>query len=91
MCACWFPTARLRAAGCFLQSSGGWQDVQRETITDNSVQLRVPVLVRHERDPYLYFLDISDGTLDFGLTTKEVRGATDVLRFSDMHVLVVVT
>lgn len=34
-------------------------------------QLGVPVRVRHERDPYLYFLDISDGTGDFGLKTSE--------------------
>jgi hypothetical protein len=36
-----------------------------------STSLQFPVQVRHERDPYLYFLDISDGSLDFGLTTGE--------------------
>ena len=33
--------------------------------------LQMAVTVRHERDPYLAFLDLSDGTKDFGLSTKE--------------------
>jgi hypothetical protein len=28
-------------------------------------------MVRHERDPYLYFLDISNGLKDFGLKRTE--------------------
>jgi hypothetical protein len=28
-------------------------------------------MVRHERDPYLAFLDISKGTTSFGLKTTE--------------------
>jgi hypothetical protein len=36
-----------------------------------SSALAVDVLVRSERDPYLYFLDISDGLRDFGLKRSE--------------------
>ena len=32
---------------------------------------RVNMHVRHEADPYLAFIDISEGSLDFGLSTSE--------------------
>lgn len=70
---------RLRtAAGCFLPldisafASGGggsWEEVQTEPATGGALQ--VPIQVRSERDPFLYFLDISGGTKNFGLTTGE--------------------
>ena len=34
-------------------------------------QLAIPVRVRHERDPYLEFLAISDGTGDYGVTPRK--------------------
>lgn len=58
-------------SGCFYES-GGWDAVKRESFS-GSTSLQVAVEVRHEADPYLYFLDISKGTMDFGLTTGEVR------------------
>jgi hypothetical protein len=55
-----------------------------EKFTQSS-PLAVDVLVRNEHDPYLYFLDISKGLRDFGLTRGEkVRnracGCTSVAR-----------
>ena len=60
-------------SGCFYVN-GGWQAVERDSFT-GSTSLQVAVEVRHQADPYLYFLDISNGTKDFGLTTGEVRGS----------------
>lgn len=58
--------------GCFINDPPGstWDDVRLQSIA-SVVQIAVPVRVRHERDPYLYFLDITDGTGDFGLKTSE--------------------
>ena len=72
-------TSRPRTcAGCFLNDfpATTWDDVRLQSVA-SVVQLAVPVRVRHERDPYLYFLDISDGRGDFGLKTSEkVRRCT---------------
>jgi hypothetical protein len=65
-------------SGCFLDpitlvgGSGAqqWDEVQYQAVS-NGASLAVKVRVRHERDPYLYFLDLSDGTLDFGLKRSE--------------------
>lgn len=65
-------------AGCFLNDfpATTWDDVRLQSVASVG-QLAVPVRVRHERDPYLYFLDISDGRGDFGLKTSEkVRRCT---------------
>lgn len=58
--------------GCFLNDfpATTWDDVRLQSVASVG-QLAVPVRVRHERDPYLYFLDISDGRGDFGLKTSE--------------------
>ena len=64
--------------------------MQRQSVTSSVVQLRVPVQVRHERDPYLYFLDISEGTLNFGLTTKEVCASAVVLVCTAVNLAAVV-
>lgn len=73
-CACLHirPT-QLCDAGCF-REAGGWQAVVRKPFSGGSTTLSIPVEIRHERDPYLYFLDISNGSLNFGLTTGEVCG-----------------
>eukprot|EP00892_Ulva_mutabilis_P004728 jgi/Ulvmu1/2627/UM014_0079.1 len=59
-------------SGCFLNNppSSSWDDARLESVASLS-GLRIPVRVRHEKDPYLYFLDISRGTGDFGLKTSE--------------------
>jgi hypothetical protein len=56
--------------GCF-HTGSGWTAVQKAPFQE-STTLQIPVTLRSERDPYLYFLDISDGSLNFGLTTGEV-------------------
>jgi hypothetical protein len=47
-----------------------WDLVQRSPV-EGAGSLQIPIEVRSERDPYLYFLDISDGAKDFGLTVGE--------------------
>lgn len=44
--------------------------METSAVQDSS-PLQIPIQVRHERDPYLYFLDISGGSKSFGLTTGE--------------------
>jgi hypothetical protein len=44
--------------------------VQRSPV-EGAGPLQIPIEVRSERDPYLYFLDISGGAKDFGLTPGE--------------------
>ena len=45
--------------------------MQRVAFTGGSEPLALALTVRSERDPYLYFLDISSGTKNFGLTAGE--------------------
>jgi hypothetical protein len=47
-----------------------WEQVQRSPV-EGAGPLQIPIEVRSERDPYLYFLDISGGAKDFGLTPGE--------------------
>ena len=58
-------------AGCYLQPlSKQWQQADLQSFKQGG-PLAVDVLVRHEQDPYLYFIDISEGRLDFGLSRGE--------------------
>ena len=50
--------------------SGGWVESVFD-VQQVGAPVTVDVLVRHENDPYLAFVDISDGSLDFGLSTAE--------------------
>lgn len=50
-----------------------WQTYETTTLGSDGAS-NIDVTVRHERDPYLYFLDISKGLRDFGLKrTEKVR------------------
>ena len=64
-------TAPQMYVGCFVNDArSGWKVF--ETSSATSLQpVTVGLTVRNENDPYLYFLDISRGTRNFGLATKE--------------------
>ena len=56
-------------AGCYYRNKSwdatNWAQQQLGHV------VKINVSLRHEADPYLAFLDISDGTKDFGMSTKE--------------------
>lgn len=67
----------ILGAGCF-RTATSWLHEERKAINSPPTlpALAATVTVRSERDPYLAFLDLSDGSKDFGLSTKEkVRSA----------------
>lgn len=49
----------------------GWKTTETDFVQSGETDLEVKLQVRHERDPYLHFLDISQGTKNFGLSTGE--------------------
>jgi hypothetical protein len=70
-------------AGCFLEFPGTSWTAVKEVVSKADSSLSVPITIRHETDPYLYFLDISKGSGDFGLSTGEkVRHHATELRQS---------
>lgn len=68
-------------AGCF-RTATSWLHEERKAINPPPTlpALAATVTVRSERDPYLVFLDLTDGSKDFGLSTKEkVRSARQLV------------
>lgn len=60
-------------SGCILTSSdpSNWQTYASGSGEGSTSSVKVQIIVRSERDPYLYFLDLSDGSLSLGLSTGE--------------------
>jgi hypothetical protein len=57
-----------------VQNAQQWQAAEVALVTSATLPVDVRAMVRHERDPYLYFLDISNGLKDFGLKRTEKVG-----------------
>jgi hypothetical protein len=57
-----------------VQNAQEWQAAEVVLVTSTTLPVDVRAMVRHERDPYLYFLDISNGLKDFGLKRTEKVG-----------------
>jgi hypothetical protein len=60
-------------AGCYLPAlSGQWQTEQLQAVQSSGSAISVDVLVRNENDPYLYFLDISNGLKGAHQSTRKL-------------------
>ena len=74
MCLCFVTagkpwTCKLVYAGCYFKNLS-W-DTTIWAQQQSGQVVKINITLRHEADPYLAFLDISDGTKSFGASTKE--------------------